>query len=207
MMQHNKMVGAKIGCGVSEEVRIRLESLALGRADSGLKRRWFAVRVAFAREKAVENILAGYGIEALVPLRRIPERRRGRCVFPERWMPVIHGYVLVCMPVEGTILAGLLGIDGVIGVVGGCDKPKPILEKEVNVFKELAVSGVYDLDTPVAITLMVGERCRVINGPFAGFPAIVEAGGSKGRGDVVVSVEIFGTQTPVSLPLAMLAKL
>jgi transcription termination/antitermination protein NusG len=207
MMQHNKMVGVKIGSGVSEETRIRLESLALGRADCGLKRRWFAVRVAFGREKAVENALDGYGVEALVPLRRIPERRRGRCVFPERWVPVIHGYVLVCMPVEGTILVGLLGVDGVVGVVGGCDRPKPILEHEVNVFKELAVSGAYDLDTPVAITLRVGERCRVVNGPFSGFIAEVISGGTNGRGDVVVEVPLFGTISPITMPLAMLAKL
>ncbi|WP_049777372.1 MULTISPECIES: transcription termination/antitermination protein NusG [Rhizobium/Agrobacterium group] len=207
MMQLNQISGVVIGSGVSNDRRIKLESLALGRADCGLVRRWFAVRVASGREKAVEKALDGYGIEALVPLRRIPERRRGRCVFPERWVPVIHGYVLVCLPVNGVILAGLLGVDGVSGVIGGYDNPKPILAKEVNVFKELAVCGAYDLDAPVDIILQVGERCRVVNGPFSGFAAEVISGGTRGRGDVVVSVEILGAQVPVTMPLAMLGKL
>ncbi|MCF1452283.1 hypothetical protein FS774_07005 [Agrobacterium vitis] len=207
MMQHNQISGVAIGSGVSNDRRIKLESLALGRADCGLVRRWFAVRVASGREKAVEKALDDYGVEALVPLRRIPERRHGPRLVPEQWVPVIHGYVLVCLPVNGVILAGLLGIDWVSGVVGGYDRPRPILDREVNIFKELSVSGTYDLDAPVAIVVRVGERVRVASGPFAGRMAVVEGGGTKGRGDVVVSVELFGAEVPMTLPLAMLAKL
>ncbi|TWD54530.1 transcriptional antiterminator NusG [Agrobacterium vitis] len=210
MMQHKDVSGVAIGGPVScddFERMIRLDTLRLGHRDCGLKRRWFAVAVASGREKAVENDLQALGVEALVPLRKIPKRKRGPRVFPEQWVPVIHGYILVCLPAQVDILAGLLGVKGVRGLVGGFEFPRPLLTEEVNNFKRLAKAGAYDADVVCGFTLARDEKVRVKAGPFAGMMAVTVTPSTRGKGEVVVLIDLLGAMVPVTLPLALVEKL
>lgn len=212
MMQHREMDGAAIGCMRGETLderlrRIRLERLSAVARLTHDETPWFAVRVWTGRETAVDNTLSAIGVHALVPMRKGPDlRRRGR-VISGHMMPVIHGYVLAQVEPDAESLDALKGIEHVIEVLGGCLSPRRLGRAEVNHFKDMADNGAYDWERPSTLVVTIGDRVRITGGPFSEFSAVVVTPNGKGRGDVVVSVNILGGDVPVTLPLAMLENL
>jgi transcription termination/antitermination protein NusG len=208
MMQHKALTGQMIGIARADDGdrRERLKRLR-GACDSACPMRWFAARVITGREQAVENQLTEIGIEALVPMRKGPDLRRRHRVIPGVMMPVIHGYVLVHMPVDGVVLAGLKGLEYFVTVVGGYDKPMAITGQEVKRFKDLAEAGVYDWEKPTGKLFRAGDRVQLFDGPFTGMVGEVVSCRSDGKGDVVVLVDMFGAKVPVTVPLAICDKL
>ena len=217
-MQHKNFLGSPIGVGSGERFADRLKRINEARLDEGalvtLNCRisagnvpWFALRVRTGREKAVETRLDAVGIRCLVPLRKGPDlRRRGR-VIEGTMMPVIHGYVLVQMLPIADYLAGLQGVEDAIDVLGGCEKPIRLSNREVSRFNSLAKVGAYDWERPVDLSLVQGERVLITAGPFSGQHAVVATANRKGRGDVVVAIRLMGGEVPVTVPLALLRKL
>ncbi len=208
MMQHRAITGMPIGCARDndQDRKERLKRLR-GCCDSGVAMRWFAARVASGREQAVENQLTDVGIEALVPMRKGPDLRRRHRVIPGVLMPVIHGYVLVHMPVDGVVLAGLRGLDHFVSLVGGYERPMAITAQEVRRFKDMAEAGVYDWEKPTGKVFRPGDRMQLFDGPFCGMAGKVLSCRSDGKGDVVVMVDMFGGLVPVTVPLAICEKL
>ncbi|MBT9370289.1 transcription termination/antitermination NusG family protein [Rhizobium sp. CSW-27] len=208
MMQHRVMIGQQIGIardGESERQH-RLSRLRMV-AESSCERRWFAVRVMTGRETAVEKQLLDMAIEALVPMRKGPDLRRRHRVIPGSMIPVIHGYVLVNMPADGVLLAGLSGLEHVISVVGGYETPMPITAEEVRRFKAMADQGAYDWSAPTGKSFRSGDVVRIYDGPFVGFAGEVISCRSDGRGDVVLVLDMLGGKVPVTVPLAICEKL
>ncbi len=174
---------------------------------SGGKAPWFALRVWTGREKMVENALEEMGVRSLVPMRKGPDlRRRGR-VIEGVMMPVVHGYVLVQMFARAEYLTGLQGIEHAIDVLGGCEKPMRIGDKEVSRFNTLALGGTYDWERPADLIVVAGEPVWITAGPFNNQKAIVVTPNRNGRGDVVVAIRFMGGEVPVTVPLALLRKL
>ncbi|KQW62872.1 MULTISPECIES: transcription termination/antitermination NusG family protein [unclassified Ensifer] len=168
---------------------------------------WFALRVWTGREKAVEKTLETIGVRSLVPMRKGPDlRRRGR-VIEGTMMPVIHGYVLAQMLPRAEYLTGLQGIEHAIDVLGGCERPMRISDKEVSRFNSLALGGTYDWERPADLMVTAGEPVWITAGPFNNQKAIVVTPNRKGRGDVVVAISFMGGEVPVTVPLALLKKL
>ncbi|KQU79828.1 antitermination protein NusG [Ensifer sp. Root31] len=168
---------------------------------------WFALRVWTGREKAVENMLERMGVRSLVPMRKGPDLRRRHRVIEGTMMPVIHGYVLVQMLPQAEYLAGLQGIEHAIDVLGGCERPMRISDKEVSRFNAMALGGTYDWERPVDLVVTAGEPVWITAGPFNNQKAIVVTPNRKGRGDVVVAIRFMGGEVPVTVPLALLRKL
>jgi|GEM_PF-411571 len=200
---------------VADDLAIRIDHLSMAsrrvipriKADyPGMKDGWYCLRVMTGSEFAVEKRLEDADVESLV-VRSNGSRtvRRGRVrILPER--PVIAGYVLVyCLPIAAA-MAGLLHVDDVIDVVGGAVSPWRADEESISRFKALAQEGKYDHRMPEKYDFMVGERVRVVDGPFASFPGIVTALDVE-RFRVTVDVDIFGRQTPVELDIAQIEKL
>lgn len=210
MMQHRAVSGFPIGVArVGDSMRdvLREQLRRIGGASERLSMRWFAVRVMTGREMAVENQLAELGVAALVPMRKGPDlRRRGR-IIAGQMMPVIHGYVLVKMPLRGAELVALQAVDYMLSVVGGYDNPMPITDEEVKRFKDLAQEGVYDWERPSAKRFRSGDRVELFDGPFVGMKGEVQSCRSDGKGDVVVTLEMFGGKVPVTVPVAFCEKL
>jgi transcriptional antiterminator NusG len=121
--------------------------------------------------------------------------------------PVIYGYVLVQSAPQPAVLVAFKGVDDVIGILGGAESPMRITLNEINRFKAMAEAGAYDWEAPSGLVVKAGDRVKTTDGPFAGFVATVVTPNGKGKGDVVISVDIFGRETPVTVPLAMLEKL
>jgi transcriptional antiterminator NusG len=217
-MQHNGFVGHPIAARTGERFAERMRRISAAQLDEGAlatvncrisagRAPWFALRVWTGRELAVEKSLCEAGLVALVPMRKGPDLRRRHRVIEGAMMPVMHGYVLVQILQVTAYLTGLLGIDHVIDVLGGCDRPKRLSEVEVNRFNALANAGTYDWERPVDIVVTAGERVFITAGPFSGQHAIVASPNRKGRGDVVVAISFMGGEVPVSVPLALLRKL
>jgi transcriptional antiterminator NusG len=174
---------------------------------------WFVLRTMTGCEQAVENVLKENGIEALVPMRKGKTwERRGRKI-EGRPMPVIHGYVLVRFMPDAFAFEAISTVDKVLGFLRMGEQAKPISHSEVKRFYQRAMAGEYDWKVN-APSFLRGEKVRIIDGPFEGHAATVVTGEGR-KGDVgksaadliVVAVMIFGVETPVTLPLAMLEKL
>lgn len=122
-------------------------------------------------------------------------------------MPVIHGYVLVQMLPQPEYLAGLQGLEHAIDVLGGCERPMRISDKEVSRFNALALGGTYDSERHVELQVTAGEPVWITAGPFNNHKGIVVTPNRNGRGDVVVEIRFMGGEVPVTVPLALLRKL
>ncbi|PLU74112.1 antitermination protein NusG [Sinorhizobium medicae] len=218
IMQRRTFTGSPIALQGPDRFADRMRRISDGLLDEGAlvatnwringgRAPWFALRVWTGREKTVEKSLDAMGVRSLVPMRKGPDLRRRHRVVPGQMMPVIHGYVLVQMVAQAEYLAGLLGVEHVIDVLGGCDRPMRLSDKEVSRFSGLARSGDYDWERPVALQVRAGEAVLITAGPFCDRKATVVTPSKKGRGDVVVSIDFMGGEVPVIVPLALLKKL
>jgi transcriptional antiterminator NusG len=207
-MQRNDWNGAPIGLmrdGTCERA-LRLERLAEA-ANRLPGRQWFAARVWTGRETAVENMLAEMGIETCLPMRMGPElRRRGR-IIPPSPVPAIHGYVLVRMPSDGSVLAGLRAFDYFIEIVGGFERPISVSDEEVRRFKALADAGLYDWKCQMTQRWRAGDKASIAAGIFFGATCEIIACRNDGDGDAVVLVSLLGKEVPMTVPLAILEEL
>jgi transcription termination/antitermination protein NusG len=164
---------------------------------------WFCLRVVSGREFLVEKSLCDSDVRALVPTRKGDKIMKRHRIIPAPTLPVLPGYVLVrCVP-SPAAMVGLRRFERVLDVVGTAEKPYRVPEKFVSKFIEKAVSGEYDHRPPDPTAYEVGQAVRVIDGPFASFPAtVVDWDGDSNR--VKVEVMIFGRETPVELDVAQI---
>lgn len=212
MMQHRGLTGGAIATRSRSsfddvERETRLELLERAARIIGADSPWYALRVMTGRELAVQEALEVLGINSLVPMRKGPDLRRRHRVIAGSLQPVIYGYVLVQSHPSPDILVAFKGLDDVIGVLGGAEKPMRVTASEINRFKAMADAGLYDWEKPCGLVVAAGDRVRTTDGPFSGFVATVVTPNSKGKGDVVILVNMFGRETPVTVPLAILEKL
>jgi transcriptional antiterminator NusG len=218
IMQRSTFTGSPIALHGHDRFDDRMRRITDGLLDEGAlvttncringgKAPWFALRVWTGRERDVEKALDAMGIKSLVPMRKGPDHRRRGRVIEGAMMPVIHGYVLVQMIARAEYLGGLQGVEHVIGVLGGCDRPMRLSDKEISRFNALARNGDYDWERPVTLAVKAGEPVSITAGPFCDRKATVVTPSRNGRGDVVVSIDFMGGQVPVTVPLALLRKL
>lgn len=212
MMQHKGLNGVAIGeprrqTFGERERAMRLELLESAARITHDGQPWFALRVMTGREIAVKLALEELGITALVPQRKGKTwERRGRKI-EGVMQPVIFGYVLVQSDPAPDVLVSFKGVSDVIGVLGGAETPMRVTSQEISRFKAMAEAGAYDWEAPSAMVVTAGEKLRVKGGPFDRFDAVAATSSTKGKGDVVVSINVFGRETAVTMPLAMLEKL
>lgn len=211
MMQHRDMTGVAIATRSKAsfdevEREARLETLERASRIIHADSPWFALRVMTGREAMVQEALEVLGITSIVPMRKGPDlRRRGRLI-EGSMQPVIFGYVLIQSDPHPEILVAFKGLDQVIDVLGGADRPMRVTAQEINRFKAMAEAGAYDWTAPSALVVKPGDKLRVTAGPFGSMVCMAQTASCKGKGDVVVSVNVFGRETPVTMPLVMLEK-
>ena len=83
---------------------------------------------------------------------------------------------------------------GVVGFVGGENQPTPLRDEEV----KRIVDRMDSEDMVVKVDYKIGERVRIVGGPFNDFPGTV-ASIDSGREKVRVMVDFFGRETAVVL--------
>lgn len=114
--------------------------------------------------------------------RRTIERR----VFP--------GYILVEMVLDEDSWYVVRNTPGVTGFVGSGNKPTPLRQDEVDkILKRMEAEA-----PKVKVSFKVGERVRIVEGPFEDFMGTVDEI-DLDRARVRVLVNFFGRETPIEL--------
>ncbi len=175
-----------------------------------MAKRWYSVSVLSNFEKKIaEQIrfeVAEKGLEdeieeVLVPTEEVIEIRRGKKVPTERrYMP---GYVLVRMEMSDHGYHLINSINRVTGFLGPQGRPMPMRDSDVNQILNRVEEGQESPRT--LIHFDIGEKVKVVDGPFEGFEGMVEDV-DDGNQRLKVSVSIFGRATPVELEYTQVSK-
>ncbi|MFA7276808.1 MAG: transcription termination/antitermination protein NusG [Pseudobdellovibrionaceae bacterium] len=153
------------------------------------------------REKAGKSGLAERIEDIMVPTEEVIEIRRGQKVNAER--KVFPGYVLAKIDMSDEIWHLVKNTPKVTGFLGAGNKPSPISEKEAQRLMTQLQEGIEKPRSTISFD--IGEKVKVMEGPFASFEGMVEEVDSE-KGRVKVSVSIFGRATPVELEFAQVEK-
>lgn len=114
---------------------------------------------------------------------------------------IYPGYVLVEMILTDDSWYVVRNTPGVTGFVGMGNQPTPLRPEEVaQILKRMEAEAPH-----VKVTFKVGERVRIVDGPFNDFRGTV-AEIDQERNKVRVMVNFFGRETPVELDFLQVEK-
>jgi transcriptional antiterminator NusG len=175
-------------------------------ADDG--RAWFVVhcysgyenKVRHNLEQRIETMgMKDMIFDVVVPTEEEIEVKEGKRRTVER--RVFPGYILVNMLLSEESWYVVRNTPGVTGFVGMGNTPTPLRPEEVaQIIKRM------EAEAPmVKVTYKVGERVRIIDGPFNDFRGNV-AEIDMERTKVRVMVNFFGRETPVELDFLQVEK-
>lgn len=137
--------------------------------------------------------------DVVVPTQEEIEVRDGKRRTVERH--IFPGYVLVNMILTEESWYVVRNTPGVTGFVGMGNNPTPLRPEEVvQIVKRMEAEA-----PTVKVTFKVGERVRIIDGPFNDFRGVV-AEIDMERTKVRVMVSFFGRETPVELDFLQVEK-
>ena len=139
--------------------------------------------------------------EVYIPTEKVVEVRNGKKTpYTRKFFP---GYILVRMDLyddEGVINEKawyfIRNGQGVLGFLGGGNKPVPLSESEVNDMRLQSKEASNDVKPKVSFA--VGETVRINGGAFEGLEGVIN-GIDYERGRLMLMVSIFGRSTPVEV--------
>ncbi len=167
--------------------------------------RWYVVhtysgyenKVAATIQKTVENRhLEDLILDVRIPIEKVTEYKESGAKEVER--KLFPGYVLIKMYMTDDSWYIVRNTRGVTSFVGPGSKPVPLTPKEA---ESLGVEKV-----EIKLSYEVGDRVKVIDGPFEGFVGEVlsiDIPESK----VTVNVSIMGRETPVEFDFKQVASM
>ena len=170
---------------------------------------WFVVHTLSGHENKVrDTILRQLQIgdevpvyEAFIPTEKVAEVRQGKKTTTTR--KFFPGYILVRMDLYDD--AGMINekawyfirnVQGVLGFLGGANKPTPLSDSEVDDLLRPVQSGVPEVKPKIAFE--IGEVVRIKDGAFENFEGSIQEIDNE-RGKLKLMVSIFGRSTPVEL--------
>jgi transcriptional antiterminator NusG len=181
----------------------------------GSELHWYTLRVVNGQEKKVKEHLQkevsirkmdDFVGQIVTPTEKVYQVRKtkdgkSKKITTER--NTLPGYVIVQANLSnGEVLHTIRSVPGVLGFlnVDGAkptEMPKPMREAEINrILGKIETTDEHEVQHDVAF--IVGERVKVMDGPFNGFSGVVqEVFDDKKKLNVVVT--IFGRNTPVEL--------
>jgi transcriptional antiterminator NusG len=137
--------------------------------------------------------------DVVIPTQEEIEVKDGKRRTVERH--IFPGYVLVNMQLTEESWYVVRNTPGVTGFVGMGNNPTPLRPEEVSqIIKRMEAEA-----PTVKVTYKVGERVRIIDGPFNDFRGMV-AEIDMERTKVRVMVSFFGRETPVELDFLQVEK-
>lgn len=174
------------------------------------EKKWYVLRSIGGKEKKVKELieneiaslkLQDYVSQVLIPTEKIYQVKNGKKISLER--SFFPGYVLIEANLVGELAHILKNITNVIGFLGG-DKPTPLRTHEVNKIlgkvDELAAG-----DEEIIEPFVIGERIKVVDGPFSSFVGTIEEVNEEKK-KLKVIVKIFGRKTPLELSFIQVEK-
>lgn len=180
--------------------------------------KWYVLKVVGGQEKKVksylESELARQKLEScitqiLIPSEKVYEMRAGKKKIKER--NFFPGYVLICAELsDGRVNHVIKNIPGVFGFLSSrgwsvSKTPAPLRQAEVNrILGRVDEAGESDLSLSSPFT--VGERVKVVDGPFNGFSGNIQEIFEE-RKKLNITVKIFERNTPIELSYVQVEKL
>ncbi len=170
---------------------------------------WYAWKVFFNKVFDVEKIVSGDGQESYIPCRIVQVEKKG--VRHEERRPLIASLMFV--RASRTYVLGLQSeLMGRAMLYTHVDKngrkiPSPISDYEMNMFRLVASSGEEGLEYfgDSDTTFAIGEKVRVIEGPFKGAEGIVRR--IKGQRRLVVAIKGVCAVVTSFIPKCFIQKL
>jgi len=137
--------------------------------------------------------------DVLIPMQEEVEVKDGKRRTVERH--IFPGYVLVKLALTEESWYVVRNTPGVTGFVGMGNNPTPLRKEELD-----AIVKRTEAESPtVKVTFKVGERVRIVDGPFNDFRGVVSEIDME-RTKVRVMVSFFGRETPVELDFLQVEK-
>lgn len=176
------------------------------------ERRWYVVQTYSGYENSVkinlQRRMESMQMEDLIYQVMIPEEirqeRKPDGTIKEKLVKIFPGYVFIELVVTDDswfVVRNTPGVTGFLGSSGGGTKPVPLPPEEINpILKKCGLMEVPKIDVEV------GEKVRVITGPFKDQIGAVDAIDQE-KQEITVLVDMFGRQTPVELSFEDIEKL
>jgi len=174
-------------------------------AESNFK--WYVLRAISGKEGKVKEYIESalvtsslfkeYVSQVLVPTEKVVALRNGKRTVKERNM--LPGYVLVECNLVDESYPLLRNIPNVLGFVSDgkmVTKPSPVPQSEIN--RIVGKVSEDEQNLQLDETFIVGEKIKVIDGPFNGFNGVVQEV-LQDKHKLKVVVTIFDRQTPLEL--------
>lgn len=179
------------------------------RQDPKQGRNWYVLHTYSGYEDAVEKDLRqridSMGMQDLIFDVLVPKEtqysvKKGETI--EEKKKIFPGYVLVEMVVTDESWYVVRNTPNVTGFVGSANTPVPVTPEEFGHIQRRTSSdeGTFKAD------FSKGETVQIIEGPFAGYKAVVDSL-DKGKGRLKVLVNVFERETPVELEFNQVKKL
>ncbi|MCF7926338.1 MAG: transcription termination/antitermination protein NusG [Candidatus Izimaplasma sp.] len=168
------------------------------------EKRWYIVQtysgyedsVKINLERRIESMQMEDKIFRVVIPEEIKRERKKDGTIKEKVVKIFPGYIFIELIVTDDswfVVRNTPGVTGFLGSSGGGTKPVPLPPQEINpILKKCGL-----IQTP-KIDVEVGEKVRVITGPFANQIGKVDSIDNE-KQEVEVLVDMFGRQTPVEL--------
>lgn len=166
-------------------------------------RGWYVLRAISGKEAQVKEIIEGamrntnlgdYVFQVLIPTEQVMTLRNGKKSIKER--NLYSGYVFVECLLTGEVIHELSNTTNVIDFLRGRQKntpPERLREAEV-----MRMLGAADEYVQAGNEYMVGEKVKVIDGPFKDFHGIIEEVNPE-KHKLKVMIKIFDRKTPLEL--------
>lgn len=194
--------GESAASASSEE---NLEQILEGASD---QRSWYVIhcysgyenKVRYNLEQRIETMgMKDKIFDVVIPTQEEIEVKDGKRRVVERH--VFPGYVLVNMILSEESWYVVRNTPGVTGFVGMGNQPTALRPEEVSqILKRMEAEAPH-----IKVTFKVGERVRIVDGPFNDFRGTV-AEIDMERTKVRVMVNFFGRETPVELDFLQVEK-
>ncbi len=175
---------------------------------AGTERSWFVVhcysgyenKVRYNLEQRIETMgMKDRIFDVVIPTQEEIEVKEGKRRTVERH--VFPGYVLVNMILSEESWYVVRNTPGVTGFVGMGNDPTPLRPEEVQqILRRMEAEAPH-----VKVSFKVGERVRIVDGPFNDFRGIVSEIDME-KTKVRVMVNFFGRETPVELDFLQVEK-
>lgn len=181
-------------------------------ADSKFK--WYVLRSISGKENKVKEYIEGalvtsslfreYVSQVLIPTEKVVALRGGKKVVKER--NLLPGYVLVECNLCDECYPLLRNVPNVLGFLSdgkNSTKPAPVPQSEINKI----VGDVNEAEDVLQLedTYLIGEKVKVVDGPFNGFNGVIQEV-SQEKHKLKVVVTIFDRQTPLELSFSQVEK-
>ncbi|MCS6955298.1 MAG: transcription termination/antitermination protein NusG [Candidatus Calescibacterium sp.] len=170
---------------------------------------WYIVHTLSGMEEEVKNNIEikskNLGLDnkifrLIVPFEREVKVKSGKQREVRR--RIFPGYVFVEMILDNETWSFIKSIQGVTGFVGPQNRPTPLTYEEIMKIRPFIEGNI----PTKRVEINVGDRVRITYGPFVDSQGIIEKIYPE-KGKAVVSIVIFGRETPIEIDLTECEKI